>query len=155
MTVSSPTRKTTSSGPSSGAASQQPWRMASGALSPPMTSTAARKHALLRRGQRGSRRLGLFLVHLKRQLRVDVPAVVAGAVRELAGAALGTADVVDRLQRVVRAALALARLAGLLNGKHVTDSCAALGQAHSQGPGAGVLAAAGAASSAGVGRKYE
>src|SRR5688500_2674957 len=124
MTASSPTRKTTSSGPSSGAASQQPWRMASGALSPPMTSTAARKHALLcgagfqpallqreqERKQAGSphhKRLGLVLVHLKRQLRVDVTAVVAGAVGELAGAALGAADVVDGLQRVVRAALAL------------------------------------------------
>src|SRR4051794_26527446 len=60
----------------------------------------------------------LFL-DLQRQLRVDVAAVVAGAVWELGVAALGAGDVMDRLEGVVRAALALAGLAGLLNGKHV------------------------------------
>src|SRR2546423_485921 len=101
---------------SSGTASQHPERIASGALSPPMTSTAARKNALLRLAIACLARLdpGLRLVrvHLERQLRVDVAAVVAGGVGQLAGPALGTADVMDRPQRVVRAALSLARFAG-------------------------------------------
>src|SRR5688572_11799407 len=59
-----------------------------------------------------------FLLDLEGELRVDVPAVVAGAVGELGGAALGAADVVDRLQRVVGTALALAGLADLLYGLH-------------------------------------
>src|SRR5215204_3781579 len=147
--------------------------MASGALSPPMTSTAARKQgspvcgagfqpapscgagfqpalgwcreAGWKPAPQGSALVG---VHLQRQLRVDVPAIVARAVGQLPGAALGAADVVDRLQRVVRAALALARLAGLLNGKHGESTPA-------RTAATGVLAAAGAASSAGVAGKYE
>src|SRR5215213_3238358 len=100
--------------------------MAPGALSPPMTSTAARKN-----GSSGFvvgetfARLGLVRLHVERELRVHVAAVVAGGVGKLGAAALGTADVVDGPQRVVRAALALAGLAVLLDGEHVEDSCAA------------------------------
>ena len=58
------------------------------------------------------------MIDLQSELGIDVPAVVAGAVRELGVAALWTADVVNGLQRLVRAALALARLANALNRKH-------------------------------------
>src|SRR5690349_14385868 len=60
----------------------------------------------------------LVLLDLESQLRVDVAAVVAGRVGELGVAALGAADVVDRLERLVRTAFALARLADALNGQH-------------------------------------
>src|SRR4051794_21690565 len=112
--------------------------MAAGALSPPMTSTAARtlvlpefahdaRGAVVKPQAEGGastapcarvplRRLLLF--HRQRQLRVHIAAVVAGGVRELGVAALRAADVVDRLQRVVRTAFALARLADSLDRKH-------------------------------------
>src|SRR3954467_14893181 len=64
-----------------------------------------------------SRDLGRFLVRLQRELRVDVPAVVAGAVGELGVAALRAADVVDRLEGQVGPALALAGLGGFLDWK--------------------------------------
>src|SRR2546428_3397 len=102
--------------------------MAPGALSPPMTSTAARKNGSSGFSRRGLQPDLLFLVHLERKLRVHVAAVVAGGVGELGRAALGAADVVDRPQRVVGAALALAGLAVLLNGEHDDDSCAGRGK---------------------------
>src|SRR5205809_478386 len=96
-----------------------------------MTSTAARKNDssdCLRC------RLSLVLVHLERKLGVHVAAVVAGGVGELGGAALGAADGMDRPQRVVRQALALAGLAVFLNGEHVEiHSCAEA--AGNEGPG--------------------
>src|SRR4051794_35477837 len=129
-----------SSSVSSGAASQQPFRISPGAWSPPMTSTAARtddppgqrmkdEGGRLKSAANGrdssfillpsSLDFPFLFLDLQGQLGVDVPAVVAGAVRELGVAALGAGDVVDRLEGVVRAALALAGLAGLLDGKHV------------------------------------
>jgi hypothetical protein len=56
---------------------------------------------------------------LQGQILVDVAAVVAGAVRKLAVAALGAADVVDWLHRLMRAAFALAGFAVSLDRKHV------------------------------------
>src|SRR5688572_16972746 len=61
---------------------------------------------------------GLIRLDREGELRIDVPAVLARGVRELGVAALGAADVVDRLEGQVGAALALARLAVLLNRKH-------------------------------------
>src|SRR5207249_3412101 len=64
----------------------------------------------------------LFLIFLDRQRQrgIDVPAVVARAMRELGVATLRAIDVMDGLERVMRTPLALASLAGLLNGKHET-----------------------------------
>src|SRR5687767_3649781 len=105
-----------SSSSSSGAASQHPLRMAAGARSPPMTSTAARTEVL--RGSCWRARSGLIRLDREGELGVDVTAVLARGVRELGVAALGASDVVDRLERQVGAALALARLAVLLDRKH-------------------------------------
>ena len=105
MTFSSPTRNTTSPASSRGAASQHPWRIAAGCV------VAA--HDINRCSHPGTpstgsvRRSGLFRLDLQRELRVDEPAVVARAVRELGGAALGAADIMDGLQRVVAPPLAL------------------------------------------------
>ena len=68
---------------------------------------------------------GLFLILLDRhrELRIDEAAVVARAVGQLGGAALGAADVVDRLEGVMRAALSLAHLADSLDRLHGRDSC--------------------------------
>src|SRR3954471_5969244 len=62
--------------------------------------------------------LGFALLDLKRELRVDVAAVVARAVRKLRAAALGTTDVMDRRPRVMRAALALSCFTDSLDGLH-------------------------------------
>src|SRR5262245_38833507 len=55
---------------------------------------------------------------LKRQFRVDVAAVVAGGVRQLGRAALRTADIVNRPQRLMRAAFALPRFGNPLYRQH-------------------------------------
>ena len=65
----------------------------------------------------GNRLLG-FLFHLQRKFRVDIPAIVAGTVGQFRIAALRTSDIMNRPQCVVRAALALARLAVFLNRQH-------------------------------------
>src|SRR5687768_486051 len=110
MIASSPTSRIVSSGDSRCAASQQPFRMAAGALSPPITSTAARTVTPPCPQQKlpvvscqlpagllhwqlltGNWQLFGLLLDLKRELRVHVPAVVAGTMGELGGAALGTA----------------------------------------------------------------
>src|SRR3954452_6575447 len=102
-----------------------------------MTSTAARtrnsfrerlnaervtrnRHEPVPRSVFHVQRFLLFLLLLDREgeLRIDVPAVVARAVRQLRAAALGATDVVDRLQSVMRATLALAHLADSLDGLH-------------------------------------
>ena len=62
--------------------------------------------------------LGNFRLHLQRELGIDVTAVVACAVRKLGVAALGAADGMDGLERVVRSPLALAGFAVLLNREH-------------------------------------
>src|SRR5262245_4766218 len=62
--------------------------------------------------------LGSFLFDLKRQFWVDVAAVVAGAVRQLGVAVLGTANVRNRPQSMMRPPLALSRLADSLYGLH-------------------------------------
>src|SRR5687767_932130 len=103
----------TSSPSSSGAASQQPLRIAAGALSPPITSTAARKGYLL-----PEIKLSRLLIDLQRELGVDVPAIVAGAVRQLGVAALWAAHVVDRLEGLMRSTLALAALGMFLDREH-------------------------------------
>ena len=64
------------------------------------------------------RPLLLFGFNLKREFRIDIPTVVAGAVRKLGIAALGAADVMNGLERLMRTAFALARLADSLNRKH-------------------------------------
>src|ERR1700760_4016849 len=112
MTSWSPMSSSASSPVSKGAASQQPLRMASGALSPPITSTAART-VPPRTGE--SVHVGR---HLQRELRIDVSAVVACAVGELGVAALRAAHIVNRLERKVRTALSLAGFAVFLNPKH-------------------------------------
>jgi hypothetical protein len=66
--------------------------------------------------------LGLFLLHLQRQLRVHIPAVVAGAVGQLGAAALGAPDEMDRGQRVMRPTPTLAGFADLLYRLHVPNS---------------------------------
>src|SRR5258707_3804487 len=65
-----------------------------------------------------SRGLFLFLLDGQGQLGVDVTAIVARAVGQLGIAALGTADVMDGLQGVMRAAFALAHLADSLDRLH-------------------------------------
>src|SRR5688500_1943023 len=125
---------------SRGAASQHPLRMAPGARSPPITSTAARTAKLLQKAEVRRQRaeseavcvlpsafrllpcvsLRLVLIDLKRQLGIHVAAVVSGGVGELGAAALLAAVVVNRLKRHVRATLALARLAVFLDRKHDT-----------------------------------
>jgi hypothetical protein len=65
-----------------------------------------------------TQRLGRLRLHLKRELGVHVAAVIAGTVGELGAAALGTTDVVNRLERVMRAALSLAGFTDALDGLH-------------------------------------
>lgn len=59
-----------------------------------------------------------FSVNLKRQLGIHIPAIFAGTMWQLGVAALRTADIVNGLKRLVRSALALARLTDALNRKH-------------------------------------
>src|SRR5947209_4402279 len=94
-----------------GAASQQPWRMANGAWSPPMTSTAARTKKILLES-------GGFLIHLESKFGVHIAAIVAGTVRELGVAALGATDIMNGFQRQMGPAFPLARFAVFLDRKH-------------------------------------
>jgi len=55
---------------------------------------------------------------LEGEFGVHVAAVIAGGMRQLGVAALRTAHVMNRLERVVGAALALAGFAVALNRKH-------------------------------------
>src|SRR5688500_2132187 len=123
---------------SRGAASQHPLRMAPGARSPPITSTAARAAKLLQKGEVRRQRaeseavcvlpsalrllpcvsLRLVLIDLKRRLAIHVAAVVAGGVGELGAAARRAAGVVRRPES--RVGVPLARLAVLLDRKHDT-----------------------------------
>ena len=54
---------------------------------------------------------GLLIFHLQRQLGIDIPAIVAGAMGQLGVGTLRTADVMNRPQRVMRTPLTLAGLA--------------------------------------------
>ena len=62
--------------------------------------------------------LTLGRIDVQRELRVDKPAILARAVRQLGAPALRTAHIMDRLKRLVRSALAFARLAVFLDRKH-------------------------------------
>lgn len=53
---------------------------------------------------------GLLIFHLQRQLGIDIPAIIAGAVWKLGVGTLRTAYVMNRPQRVMRTPLTLARL---------------------------------------------
>ena len=87
--------------------------------------------------------LGRLLPDLQRQFRVDVPTIIAGAVRKLGVATLRTPHVMNRLHRMVGAALALAGLAMFLDRKHDDDSCAIVALAYnSKRKGRRVLPAA-------------
>src|SRR5262249_4399523 len=70
-----------------------------------------------------SLRSALFLIDLKRQLGVDIAAVVACAVRELGVAALGATNVMNRLKGQMSPAFPLTRFAVFLDWKHNGDSC--------------------------------
>ena len=59
-----------------------------------------------------------FAFHLQREFRVDVTAVVASTMRELSVATLRAAHIVNGLERVMRATLALARFADPLDRLH-------------------------------------
>jgi len=60
----------------------------------------------------------LFLLDRERELGIYETAVVAGAMGQLGIAALRTADVMDGLEGVMRAAFALAHLADFLDWLH-------------------------------------
>ena len=59
-----------------------------------------------------------FLLDLKGELGIDVPAIIARTMRELGVTALRTTNIMNRLERQMSPALALAGFAVFLDGKH-------------------------------------
>jgi len=59
----------------------------------------------------------LIGVHLQGEFWIDIAAVIAGGVGKFVAAALGAADIMNGLERLMRPAFALAGFTVSLNGK--------------------------------------